>query len=71
MMLVLLMTVFVDLMTAVFVGVFLAALAFIQQLADAQVKRLREQNFAVESEEERAALEQAGDASPSWLSPAP
>ena len=32
MMLVLLMTVFVDLMTAVFVGVFLAALAFIQQL---------------------------------------
>ena len=60
MILVLLMTVFVDLMTAVFVGVFLAALAFIQQLADAQVKRLREQNFSVESEEERAVLEQAG-----------
>lgn len=60
MMLVLLMTVFVDLMTAVFVGVFLAALAFIQQLADAQVKRLREQSFSVESEEERAVLEQAG-----------
>jgi SulP family sulfate permease len=60
MMIVLLMTVFVDLMTAVFVGVFLAALAFIQQLADAQVKRLRDQDFAVESEEERAVLEQAG-----------
>ena len=71
MMLVLLMTVFVDLMTAVFVGVFLAALAFIQQLADAQVKRLREQNFAVESEQERAVLEQAGGAFPSWPSPAP
>ena len=71
MMLVLLMTVFVDLMTAVFVGVFLATLAFIQQLADAQVKRLREQNFTVESEQERAVLEQAGGAFPSWPSPAP
>lgn len=57
--LVLLMTVFVDLMTAVVAGVFLAALAFIQQLAEAQVTRLRERAVEPESDRERALLEMA------------
>ncbi|MEE4361873.1 MAG: SulP family inorganic anion transporter [Pseudomonadales bacterium] len=56
---VLLMTVFVDLMTAVIVGVFLAALAFIQQLAESQIRRLRSSEVVPESERERSLLEQA------------
>ena len=56
---VLLMTVFVDLMTAVVTGVFLAALAFIQQLAQAQVARLRSTEVEPQSERERALLAMA------------
>jgi SulP family sulfate permease len=41
MLLVLLLTVFVDLITAVFAGVVMAALAFVKQIADEQLKQLR------------------------------
>ena len=56
---VLLMTVFVDLITAVAVGVVAAALAFIKQLADQQLKQIRgeDQSVLVTTEEERDLLE--------------
>jgi len=54
------LTVFVDLIVAVGVGVFLAALAFVKQIADIQIERLRaaEQGADV-SLEERALLDEA------------
>ncbi len=60
--LVLLLTVFVDLITAVAVGVVLAALAFVKQLADEQLKRFaREQDsYLPASSEEKAILDEAG-----------
>jgi SulP family sulfate permease len=53
------LTVFVDLITAVAAGVVLAALAFVKQIADIQVKSLREADAAVYDPEERAILEAA------------
>ena len=58
-MMVLLMTVFVDLITAVAVGVVLAALAFIKQLADQQLKQISGQDTSVlvVTDEERQLLD--------------
>ncbi len=50
------LTVFVDLITAVAVGVVLAALAFVKQIADIQVAALRSNDDAAFSAEERALL---------------
>ena len=50
------LTVFVDLITAVAVGVVLAALAFIKQLSEEQLKRLNVTEREIESDEERALL---------------
>lgn len=50
------LTVFVDLITAVAVGVVLAALAFVKQIADIQVEALRGDNDGAFSAEERALL---------------
>lgn len=58
---VLALTVFVDLITAVGVGVFLAALAFIKQLSELQLKRLNLTEREVENPEERALLARAGE----------
>jgi SulP family sulfate permease len=60
MVIVLALTVFVDLITAVAVGVVLAALAFIKQLSDAQLKSLNLSAREVENPEERALLASAG-----------
>ncbi len=53
------LTVFVDLITAVAVGVVLAALAFVKQIADIQIKALRESDQTAFSPEERALLDRA------------
>jgi SulP family sulfate permease len=55
------LTVFVDLITAVAVGVVLAALAFVKQLADEQLKQFADTDLdaIVTTPEERALLEQA------------
>lgn len=50
------LTVFVDLITAVAVGVVLAALAFIKQLSEQQIKNLHLQEREVGNPEERALL---------------
>jgi sulfate permease, SulP family len=64
MMLVVLLTVFVDLITAVIAGVVMAALAFVKQIADAQLKALGDvtnEGLSVDlSEEEEALLKRAG-----------
>ncbi len=53
------LTVFVDLITAVAVGVVLAALAFVKQIADIQVASLRSSDAEAFSPEERALLDAA------------
>ncbi len=62
--LVLLLTVFVDLITAVAAGVVVASLAFVKQLADEQLKKFsdEEEGLTVVTPEERALLEEAGRA---------
>lgn len=57
--LVLLLTVFVDLITAVAVGVVLAALAFVKQMADLQLKVLDPEHVPAFAPEERAILDAA------------
>lgn len=59
MVLVLGLTVFVDLITAVAAGVVLAALAFVKQLADEQLEHFRNGETSM-SPEERALLDEAG-----------
>ena len=61
MMLVLLLTVFVDLITAVATGVVLAALAFVKQMADAQLEAIMESDAESHnlSDEENSLLENA------------
>lgn len=54
------LTVFVDLITAVAAGVVLAALAFVKKMADDQLEAFGEPMPRVTSEEERALLKQAG-----------
>jgi len=65
MVLVVLLTVFVDLITAVLAGVVLAALAFVKQIADAQLKALGDvtnKGLSVDlTEEEEALLAKAGN----------
>jgi SulP family sulfate permease len=65
MMLVVLLTVFVDLITAVLAGVVMAALAFVKQIADAQLKALGDvtnEGLSVDlTEEEEALLKRAGN----------
>ncbi len=56
MVLVLVLTVFVDLITAVAVGVVLAALAFIKQLAALQIENLKNLPHHLDSPEEKALL---------------
>ena len=53
------LTVFVDLITAVAVGVVLAALAFVKKMADDQLVAFSETSPRVTTEEERVLLEQA------------
>jgi len=64
MVLVVLLTVFVDLITAVIAGVVMAALAFVKQIADAQLKALGDvtnEGLSVDlTEEEEALLKRAG-----------
>ncbi len=61
--LVLLLTVFVDLITAVAAGVVVASLAFVKQLADEQLKKFGDEDDAiVVTPEERSLLEEAGRA---------
>jgi SulP family sulfate permease len=60
MVLVLGMTVFADLITAVAVGVVLAALAFVKRLADEQLAAFRRVAPLVTTTEEQALLEEAG-----------
>jgi len=55
--LVLVMTIFVDLITAVAVGVVLAALAFVKQMADLQLESLAKQPSNLTNEAERALFE--------------
>ena len=65
MVLVVLLTVFVDLITAVIAGVVMAALAFVKQIADAQLKALGDvtnEGLSVDlTEEEEALLSRAGN----------
>lgn len=65
MVLVVFLTVFVDLITAVIVGVVMAALAFVKQIADAQLKALGDvtnEGLSVDlTEEEEALLSRAGN----------
>jgi len=65
MVLVVLLTVFVDLITAVIAGVVMAALAFVKQIADAQLAALGDvtnEGLSVDlSEEEEALLNRAGN----------
>ncbi|PCI80572.1 MAG: sodium-independent anion transporter [SAR86 cluster bacterium] len=65
MVLVVFLTVFVDLITAVLIGVVMAALAFVKQIADAQLKALGDvtnDGLSVDlSAEEEALLEQVGN----------
>ncbi len=62
--LVLLLTVFVDLITAVAAGVVLASLAFVKQLADEQLKKFsgEDESLSTVTAEEHALLEEAGRA---------
>lgn len=60
MMLVLLLTVFVDLITAVAAGVVLAALAFVKQTADLQLKTLASVEPRTDHPEELKMLQEAG-----------
>ena len=60
MVLVLGLTVFVDLITAVAVGMVLAALGFVKKLADDQIKSLGTVDPGVSSDEERALIEASG-----------
>ncbi|MEM7763790.1 MAG: SulP family inorganic anion transporter [Pseudomonadota bacterium] len=60
MVVVLSMTVFVDLIYAVFAGVFLAALGFIKRLADTQLKDILEMEQTVLTDEESTILDKAG-----------
>jgi len=53
------LTVFVDLITAVAVGVVLAALAFVKQIADIQIAALRDGDKSAFSPEERQLLDRA------------
>lgn len=53
------LTVFVDLITAVAAGVVLAALAFVKKMADDQLKSFGQAAPRITSEEERALLDQA------------
>ncbi len=53
------LTVFVDLITAVAVGVVLAALAFVKQIADIQIKAATDTGPRLDDPEERALLERA------------
>lgn len=53
------LTVFVDLITAVGVGVVLAALAFVKQIADIQIKALRDSDQSAFAAEERSILDRA------------
>lgn len=55
------LTVFVDLITAVAAGVVLAALAFIKQLSEVQLKNLNLTERELENPEERELLARAGD----------
>ncbi len=59
--LVLALTVFVDLITAVAVGVVLAALAFVRQVAQMQIENLRNLPEHLDSKEEKAILEEHHD----------
>ena len=61
MVLVLGMTVFVDLITAVGVGVVLAALAYVKQVASLQIEHLRNLPEHLDSEEDKAILERNRD----------
>jgi len=54
------LTVFVDLITAVAVGVVLAALAFVKQIADIQLASVKDDNPSIDDPEERAILDAAG-----------
>ena len=56
---VLLLTVFLDLITAVIAGVALASLAFVKQLADEQLRAFRHGTPTVTTDEEKALLEKA------------
>ena len=56
------LTVFVDLITAVAVGVVLAALAFVKQIADIQIATLRDADANGFSSEERALLDRSNGA---------
>ena len=60
--LVLVLTIFVDLITAVGVGVVLAALAFVKQVAGLQIARLRNLPEHLDSPADRAVLERNRDA---------
>jgi SulP family sulfate permease len=62
--LVLLLTVFVDLITAVAAGVVVASLAFVKQLADEQLKKFSSDDVRIHetTAEERALLAEAGGA---------
>lgn len=60
MVLVLGLTVFVDLITAVAVGVVLAAIAYVRQVAEVQTRAIAEMPPALDSSEERELHEQAG-----------
>lgn len=59
MLLVLVMTVFVDLITAVGIGVFLAALAYVKRVADDQIKSVNAAQPLNSTEEEIALLKEA------------
>ena len=54
------LTVFVDLITAVAVGVVLAALAFVKQIADIQLAKVEKASETSSSEAEKALLKEAG-----------
>lgn len=54
------LTVFVDLITAVAVGVFLAAIAYVKQIADMQLASIGKRGDRVESDEEKILFDQAG-----------
>ncbi|WP_250462389.1 SulP family inorganic anion transporter [Microbulbifer litoralis] len=60
--LVLVLTIFVDLITAVGVGVVLAALAFVKQVAKLQIDRLRNLPEHLDSEEDKEILQRHHDA---------
>ncbi|MCW8127978.1 SulP family inorganic anion transporter [Microbulbifer halophilus] len=58
---VLLLTIFVDLITAVAAGVVLAALSFVKQVASLQIERLRNLPEHLDSDDDKAILERNGD----------